>query len=248
MIEIKDKWALVTGASRGIGKEIAIALGKLGCNIVLHSRSIAHTHELAEQLAVNGVRTVSLAADLSDPGHVERLLSQLDNAAPQIDILYNNAAIMTPYHDDIWSIPAEEFRRSFETNVISPIKLCNAFIPAMMGRRWGRVINLISGINEQPQLAPYAISKAALRKFVQDFAPILKDSGVAMNSLDPGWLRTDMGSQQAPNTVDSVIPGALVPALISHSVSGKAFRAQDYAGMSIEKALENAETAHIQPR
>ena len=241
MIEIRDKWALVTGASRGIGREIAIALARLGCNMVLHSRSVAHTHALAEQLTDNGVRSVSLAADLSDPGQVELLISQIKSSAPQIDILYNNAAIMTPYHDDIWSIPDEEFRKSFETNVMSQIKLCNAFIPGMMERRWGRVINLVSGINEQPQLAPYAISKAALRKFVQDFVPILKDSGVAMNALDPGWLKTDMGGPDAPNTVESVMPGALVPVLLPDDISGKVFEAQDYAGMSISQALERAE-------
>ncbi len=241
MIEIKDKWALVTGASRGIGKEIAIALGKLGCNIVLHSRSVTHTQALAEQLTDNGVQTVSLAADLSDPDQVESLITQIKNAAPQIDVLYNNAAIMAPYHDDIWSIPDEEFRNSFETNVISQIRLCNALIPGMMERHWGRVINLISGINQQPQLAPYAISKAALKKFVEDFVPVLKGSGVAMNALDPGWLRTDMGSQQAPNSVDSVIPGALVPLLLPDSNSGKVFQAQDYAGMSISQALKKAE-------
>lgn len=241
MIDIKDKWALVTGASRGIGREIAIALSELGCNLVLHSRSVAHTHALAEQLTDSGVHAVSLAADLSDPGQVELLISQIKSSAPQIDILYNNAAIMTPYHDDVWSIPDEEFRKSFETNVMSQIKLCNAFIPGMMERRWGRVINLVSGINEQPQLAPYAISKAALRKFVVDFVPILKDSGVAINALDPGWLKTEMGGPNAPNSVESVIPGALVPVLLPEYISGKVFEAQDYAGMSISQALESVE-------
>jgi hypothetical protein len=80
-----------------------------------------------------------------------------------------------------------------------------------------------------------------LRKFVHDFVPILEGSGVAMNALDPGWLKTDMGSQDAPNSVASVIPGALVPVLLSHSVSGREFQAQDYAGMSIEQALQKAE-------
>lgn len=241
MTEIKEKWALVTGASRGIGKEIATALGNLGCNLVLHSRSVEHTHTLAEELAARGVHTVSLQGDISDPNQVTQLLSDIDNAAPQIDILYNNAAIMMPYHDDVWNIPADEFRKSFETNVISQIRLCNALIPSMIQRRWGRVINLISGIDQQPQLAPYAISKAALRKFVHDFVPILEGSGVAMNSLDPGWLKTDMGSQEAPNSVASVIPGALVPALLSDGISGREFQAQDYAGMSIEQALQKAE-------
>jgi len=241
MIAIKGKWALVTGASRGIGKQIAVALAQLGCNMVLHSRSVAHTRALAEQLTDMGVHTVSLAADLYDPDQVELLISQIKSSAPQIDILYNNAAIMTPYHDDVWSIPDEEFRKSFEINVLSQIKLCNALLPGMMERRWGRVINLISGINEQPQLAPYAISKAALRKFVQDFVPILKDSGVAMNALDPGWLKTDMGGPDAPGSVESVIPGALVPLMLPHNISGKVFQAQDYAGMSISQAITRAE-------
>ena len=241
MTEIKGKWALVTGASRGIGKEIATALGNLGCNLVLHSRSVEHTHALAEALSARGVHTVSLQGDITDPNQVTQLLYDIDNAAPQIDILYNNAAIMMPYHDDVWQIPADEFRKSFETNVISQIRLCNALIPSMMERRWGRIINLISGIDQQPQLAPYAISKAALRKFVHDFVPILEGSGVAMNALDPGWLKTDMGSQEAPNSVASVIPGALVPALLSDGISGREFQAQDYAGMSIEQAQQKAE-------
>ena len=241
MLEIKDKWALVTGASRGIGKEIAVALSKRGCNLLLHSRLIAHTNTLAAEVSANGVRAISLAADLSDSIQVNKLLLDIDNAAIKIDIIYNNAAIMTPYHDDVWLIPEEEFRLCFETNVISQIKICNALIPSMIERRWGRVINLISGINEQPQLAPYAISKAALKKFVQDFAPILEESGVAMNMLDPGWLKTAMGGREAPGSVDSVIPGALVPVLLSNCVSGKEFKAQDYAGMSVEQALTKAE-------
>lgn len=241
MIEIKDKWALVTGASRGIGKEIAIALSKLGCNLVLHSRSVEHTSSLAEQLSGNGVSTVSLQADLSDPGQVSKLITELRDAIPQIDILYNNAAIMQPNDGDIWSIPDEDFRKSFETNVISPIKICNALIPSMIEQRWGRVINLTTDMDKQPQFAPYAISKAALRKFVQDFVPILEGTGVTMNTLHPGWLRTDMGSDLADHSVDTVIPGALVPALLSKFICGKEFLAQDYVGMSIEQALAKAE-------
>lgn len=149
---------------------------------------------------------------------------------------------MTPYHDDVWKIPGDEFRKSFETNVISQIKICNALIPPMIDRHWGRVINLSSAIQDLPELSPYAISKAALKKYVQDFVPVLEGSGVAMNSLDPGWLKTDMGGQEAPDSVDSVIPGALVPALLSDCVSGIEFKAQDYAGMSIEQALAKADS------
>jgi len=241
MIDVTGRWALVTGASRGIGKEIATALGKLGCNLVLHSRSVEHTSAIAKAISANGVHAVSIQADLSDSAQAINLITEIKNTIPQIDILYNNAAIMLHNDGDIWNIPDEDFRKSFETNVISPIKICNALIPSMIDRRWGRVINLTTDMDRQPQFAPYAISKAALRKFVQDFVPVLDGTGVTMNALHPGWLRTDMGSQEAPGSVESVIPGALVPALLHDGVSGKEYMAQDYVGMSIEEAIAKAE-------
>jgi 3-oxoacyl-[acyl-carrier protein] reductase len=79
-----------------------------------------------------------------------------------------------------------------------------------------------------PQLMAYAASKAALDKYVYDMAPHLKGTGVAMNLLDPGWLRTDLGGPDAPEPVESVLPGALVPVLLEDAVNGELFSAQDY--------------------
>jgi len=243
MASLQGRWALVTGASRGVGLHVSEGLAALGCNIVLHSRDLSHTQEQARKLIAQGVKVATVAGELSDQSAVDAMLDAALATAGGIDIVYNNAAIMTPWRDNPWDVPAEDFRRSFEVNVIALARICYRLVPSMLARGWGRVVNVTSGIMEQPQLTPYAVSKAAVDKFVRDFAPALKDTGVAMNLLDPGWLRTDLGGPKAPNDPSSVLPGALVPALLSDGVSGRFFQAQDYAGMSLEAACEKARNA-----
>lgn len=237
MQSLNGKWALVTGASRGVGQHVARALAGLGCNLVLHSRDAAHTQALAESLRAQGVSVLSVAAALDDQAQVEAMLDTLLAQVPRIDVLYNNAAVMMPWREDPWASTAEDFRQSFEVNVISLARICNRLVPLMLAQGWGRVVNVTSGIADQPQLAAYAVSKAAVDKFVRDFAPSLAGTGVSMNLLDPGWLRTDLGGPNAPNDPASVLPGALLPALLNDGVSGRLFRAQDYAGLSVEAAL-----------
>ena len=207
---------------------------------MLHSRELSHTKALASKLQKLGVKVVTVSGELSDQKQVDAMLDAALKQAGQIDIVYNNAAIMTPWRQNPWDIPAEDFRKSFEVNVISLARICHRLVPPMLARKWGRVINVTSGIMNEPNLTPYAISKAAVDKFVRDFVPTLANSGVQMNLLDPGWLRTDLGGPKAPNDPSSVIPGALVPALLDNGESGRFFRAQDYAGLSLEQALEKA--------
>lgn len=242
MLNINGKWALVTGASRGVGAHIATALADLGCNLVLHSRSKEHTAALVSNLKRKGVSVIAVAAELGDQNQVDAMLDEVLAQVPQIDILYNNAAIMTPFREDPWQTSAEDYRKSFEVNVISLARICNRLVPLMLQRRWGRVINVTSGIVDQPALTAYAVSKAAVDKFVRDFALSMTGSGVMMNLLDPGWLRTDLGGPDAPNDATSVIPGALVPALLEDGVSGRFFRAQDYAGKSLSDAVAQGAT------
>jgi len=231
--DIRGKWALVTGSSRGVGRQICLGLSQYGCNIVLHSRDSAHTQGLADELTGKGVQVRQVAAELSDHNQVDAMLTSILEAGPAIDIVYNNAAVMTTFRNDWQNVPAEDFRKSFDVNVTSLVRICHRLIPGMVERGWGRIINVTSGIANQPELIAYAISKAAVDKFVYDTVGYLKDTGVLMNLLDPGWLRTDLGGPKAPNAVESVLPGALVPALIDNGTTGQLFHAQDYAGKTI---------------
>ncbi len=231
--DIKGKWALVTGASRGIGRQVSLGLADYGCNVILHSRDLAHTGLLAAALSAKGVEVRQISAELGEPDQVETMLTQLLNEGPNVDILYNNAAIQIGYREDWLNVPTEEIRKSFEVNCTALIRICHRLIPGMIQRGWGRVINVTSGVKDQPQLIAYAVSKAAVDKFVLDTAEHLKDKGVLMNLMDPGWLRTDLGGSNAPGSVESVLPGALVPVLIDDGTVAKLFHAQDWAGKEI---------------
>jgi 3-oxoacyl-[acyl-carrier protein] reductase len=231
--DIRGRWALVTGASRGVGRQIARGLAELGVNLVVHSRDREHTGSLESELRAKGVRVAGVAADLADRDRVDRMLDEAIEVSGALDIVFNNAAIMTPWHAAYVETPLDDFRRSFEVNVIAAIQITYRVLGPMRQRGWGRIVQVTSGIRDQPELMAYAASKAALDKFVLDTVPSLRGSGVLMNLLDPGWLRTDLGGPDAPNAVESVLPGALVPALVDGEVHGVLFRAQDYARRTV---------------
>lgn len=231
MQPLVGRWALVTGASRGIGQQVAQALAAEGCRLILHSRTLDATAALAARLRAQGSTVHQVAAELSDAAAVQRLAEDVGALCGTLDILYNNAALMTPYHADYLTVVPAEYELSFRVNTIAPILLSNHFLPGMLAQGWGRIVNVTSGIKDQPELMAYAASKAALDKLVYDMAPKLAGTGVTMNLLDPGWMRTDLGGPNAPGAVESVLPGALVPALATDGVSGRWVSAQDFAAL-----------------
>ena len=233
MISVTGKWALITGASRGVGRQIAKGLATKKCNLVLHSRNKKHTQKVENELTNNEIDIHHLKGDFIDPQKATEVAKKAEKISGGIDILYNNAAIQVPMFED-FNAPVAEYQKAFNVNTIAPIKICDIILPKMKKRGWGRIINLTSGIQDQPELTPYAISKAALDKYVKDMVCKLEGSNVLMNLLDPGWLRTDMGGPQAPNSVESVLPGALVPALLEKEAgSGQLYEAQDYRNKNL---------------
>jgi 3-oxoacyl-[acyl-carrier protein] reductase len=228
---LENKWALVTGSSRGIGQQIALGLAQRKCNIIVHGRVESHTTETLRLLKAYEVQTYVATGDLENPKNVEALIRKVKEGPGPVDILYNNAAIQNQWKP-IWEIRQDEWLHSFQINLFSMVALCNAFAPGMKERGYGRIINLTSGIKDIPQLAPYSVTKAAVDKYSRDLAAELKDTNVLVNYLDPGWLKTDLGGPNADNLVETVLPGALVPALLDdNGPSGRFYSAQDYKMM-----------------
>lgn len=214
MIDIKNKTALVTGSSRGIGQQIILGLAAKGCNVIVHGRKPGNCKKTLELLKAYDVKVYCVHGELSQVVSVDKIIRQVKNLEISIDILYNNAAIMTSYKEDFWNHSWEEWMESMKTNVLSVYKFSSAFIPAMIENGFGRVVNLISGIKDQPELLPYSVSKWATSKITIDLAVKLEGTGVRINSLDPQWISTDLGGEFAEHTVDEVLPGALEPVLI----------------------------------
>lgn len=228
MILLENKWALITGSSRGIGRQIAMGLAKRKCNIVVHGRTVEHTAETMHRLKEFGVKTHVVSGELGTAEGIQSVIQGVKQGPGYVDILYNNAAIQSE-SKPIWNFTFDEWQHSFQVNLFAMIAMCNAFAPEMRRRGYGRIINLTSGIADQPNLAPYSVTKAAVDKYSRDLAAELKGSNVLVNYLDPGWLRTDLGGPNAWFPVEAVLPGALVPALLEdNGPTGRFFAAQDF--------------------
>lgn len=241
MINVSKKWVLITGAARGIGRQIALAMANKGANLILHSRSTEHTKTLEAEVKAVGVEAFSVAAELENQKSREKLLAELNSKNLQIDIVFNNAGLQTPYRVEFWEVHEADYIKSFQVNTIAPIMISNHFLPKMLKNGFGRMICTTSGIAGEPEQMAYAAGKAALDKYVKDTCHKLKDTDVTLNLLDPGWLRTDLGGPNAPNAVETVIPGAIAAAFASNKVNGKWISAQDYNGLSLEEAVERLE-------
>lgn len=239
MLDLKGRWVLVTGSSRGIGRLAVKAMADQGCNLILQSRDVAHTVTLEDELKAMGVKCNSFAADLNDISSVSDMLEKIDALGVDVDIVLNNAGLQIAYRTDYYKTPAEDYFVSFNVNTIAPAMICYHFLPKMVERGFGRIVNTTSGIDKEPEQAGYSAAKAALDKITKDMASRLPGTGVAMNLTDPGWCRTDLGGPNAPNAPESAIPGVIVGAFVDDTVNGQIFHAQDFAGMTLEEAVNS---------
>lgn len=201
MVNVKGKWALITGASRGIGYLSAEFMAKQGCNLILHSRTLEGSKEILAKVKALGVEAFSVAAELSDRAQVQAMLKEIDEKNIPVDIILNNAGLQVGYRVDYLATPIEDYSTSFEINTIAPMTICYHFLPKMIERGFGRIVNTTSGIALEAEQAGYSASKAALNKVTIDLGHKMQGTDVILSLADPGWCRTDLGGPHAPNNL-----------------------------------------------
>ena len=211
--------ALVTGANRGLGFETARQLLAKGLTVVLAGRDAAALERAHRSLSEHDQRralTVQMDVTRAESITAARALTARVGG---VDVLVNNAAVLLGENDDVLSISADDYRRTFETNLFGVVEVCRAFVPAMARAGYGRVVNVSSGAGQLATMSAYApaysMSKAAVNAFTRILADTYRADGVLANAVDPGWVRTDMGGPSAPRSpqegADTIVWLATLP-------------------------------------
>jgi NAD(P)-dependent dehydrogenase (short-subunit alcohol dehydrogenase family) len=244
-MDIKHRTAIVTGASRGIGKQIAIELGRLGANIVVAARTVEPHRRLSGSLGETvgaveaaGGRAMAVRTDMRSPDDIAALVAQAIERFGGVDVLVNNAADTSGGTPSIVELDREDWLRQFDANLHGPFSLIQAVVPSMRERGAGVIVNMTSGAGDlvqvpttagpDPSLGPgsesasatltsvgigervaYAVSKAALNRLGNVIAPELRDLGIAVVMVDPGFTRTELVELMGERGV--IDPGTAVP-------------------------------------
>lgn len=200
------KTILVTGANRGIGREVANQLAARGCHVFIGARDAIAGQAAADEIAAGGGKATFLQIDVADSTSVEKAARDFDKLAQHLDVLVNNAAMMMMASDHrIISIDDDVLRKTFETNAIGALRVARAFLPMLSDSREPRIINVSSGGGQLKRdsrngWSPgYCVSKTALNGITVQLAHALPN--FAINSVSPGWVKTRMGGPMATRTV-----------------------------------------------
>ena len=211
--------ALVTGSNRGIGKELVRQLAKQGAVVLLTARDLEKAKEAAAELSFDGAKALPSALDVTNANSIQDLADQVEKDHGRLDILINNAGVFLDKNDFAEHVAAEVVRDTFETNLLGPLALSQAFLPLMRRQNYGRIVNVVSALGSLAEMTgkypAYRMSKTALNALTRILAAELEGTNILVNSCCPGWVQTEMGGPKATRTVadaaDTIVWLATLP-------------------------------------
>jgi NAD(P)-dependent dehydrogenase (short-subunit alcohol dehydrogenase family) len=220
------KIALVTGANRGLGLEVSRELARKGLHVLLGTRDPAKGIRAAEELRREGLEVQPIELDTSSEPGIRACVEEIRATHGRLDVLVNNAGILPDSGGAVgggfpsaFEVPREVLEAAFRTNTLGPYLLCQAVIPMMRKQGYGRVVNVSSGMGQLSEMEGgwpgYRLSKTALNAVTRIFAAETGEGDVLINSVCPGWVKTDMGGSGAerslPEGADTIVWLATLP-------------------------------------
>jgi len=202
----EQRIALVTGGNRGIGLEVCRQLAALGIRVIMGSRDQEKGVAAAKQLAAGGLVTEVRQLDVASVQSIRECMNWVRRDIGRLDILLNNAGIMLEEDEDDPLEELEIVRDTMQTNVYGPFLLSRLAVPIMKSRRYGRIVNLSSGMGSLAEMGAgyfaYRLSKAGINVLTRVVAAETEGMGILVNSVDPGWVQTGMGGRSATRTAE----------------------------------------------
>ncbi len=197
--------AVVTGGNRGIGLEICRQLARLDVQVILTARSKEKGLAAVKQLAGEGLAVLAHQLDVTDQNSVRRLTKMLADEHGRLDILVNNAGIFIDRGMRVTELDLALVRQTMETNFYGPLRLCQMLVPLMVRNGYGRIVNMSSQLGSLQHMSgmslAYKTSKAAVNALTRVLASEQQGTNVLVNTVNPGWVRSDMGGSHAPRSL-----------------------------------------------
>jgi NAD(P)-dependent dehydrogenase (short-subunit alcohol dehydrogenase family) len=209
--------AVVTGGNRGMGLATCQALADKEFHVLLASRNLESGEAAAKALSDQGLSVETVKLEMTSQADIEALADYLRDTHGRVDVLVNNAGILIDGDSNnpasICEADVEVIRETLEVNTIAPMMLIKAVLPLMQQAGYGRIVNISSGMGQLSDMGGrhpgYRISKTALNAVTAIFAAELEGSGIAINAVCPGWVRTDMGGSNADRSPEQGIDTAV---------------------------------------
>jgi NAD(P)-dependent dehydrogenase (short-subunit alcohol dehydrogenase family) len=200
-----ERIALVTGANKGIGLEVCRQLAQRELIVILTSRDTQAGAQAVKLLDQDGLAIQYHQLDVADDESVARVKDHIQEQYGRLDVLVNNAGVFLDQKNSPLTIPLDVIRETMEVNYYGALRMCQAFIPSMIQAGYGRVINVSSGMGSLTEMGSgslaYRTSKAALNAMTRVLAAEANEKDLKVNTMHPGWVRTDMGGNSATRDV-----------------------------------------------